>query len=144
MKRLWNRIKDSGRGFRLEVKNDINELSVLPDKIDGLGLDAKTAMDLNLALEEAATNSVMYAYDAPEVGPVYISVSVRDGVVKMVVEDRGKPFDPTQKKDPDLTLPGEERPIGGLGIFLVKKLMDDVVYERKDGRNILTMTKKIK
>ena len=132
-----------GRSFQLEMKNDINELEAIPDKIDSLGLDSKTAMDLNLALEEAATNSVMYAYDAPEEGPVSISVSVKDGIATMVIKDNGKPFDPTLREDPDLDVPGEERPIGGLGIFLVKKLMDNVVYERKDGKNILTMTKKI-
>jgi len=93
------------------------------------------------ALEEAATNVVMYAYDAPRTGTVDIEVLVLEDKVKTVLSDNGRAFDPTSAPEPDITAPGEDRPIGGLGIFLVRKLMDEVRYERRDGRNILTMIK---
>lgn len=127
----------------LTIKNDIKELSALPGFVEGLGLDAKTTMNLNLALEEAATNVVLYAYDTPGTGTVDIHATIKDHMVRFVISDSGKPFDPTKAGTPDISLPGDERPVGGLGIFLIRKLMDTVKYSRKDGKNILTLTKNL-
>ena len=69
--------------------------------------------------------------------------TVADGVLTFIIADEGVPFDPTQKEEADVTLGLEERPIGGLGIFLCKQIMDTVGYERREGRNILTLTKKL-
>ena len=100
-------------------------------------------MRLNLALEEAVTNVVMYAYPAGEEGDVDIVAALSEGSLLFTISDKGIPFDPTKKEDADITLGVEERQIGGLGIFLVRQLMDTVEYERKDGYNILTMKKKL-
>ena len=129
--------------FHLTIKNDVAELAALPEFVESLGLDAQTTTNLNLALEEAATNVVLYAYDAPGTGTVDIHATIKDHMVRITLSDEGKPFDPTKAGDPDITLPGDERPIGGLGIFLIRKLMDSVKYERKDGKNVLVMTKNL-
>ena len=97
---------------------------------------------LNLALEEAATNVVLYAYEGQE-GIVDIDAIYNTDYIKFVITDTGIPFDPTQKEDADTTLSAEERPIGGLGIFLVRQIMDSVIYERTDGKNVLTLIKKL-
>ena len=100
-------------------------------------------MSLNLALEEAVTNVVMYAYSEGTDGLVDITAETKGQVLTFVIKDSGKAFDPTQKEEADITLSAEERPIGGLGIFLVMNLMDEVKYERENGYNILTMSKKL-
>jgi anti-sigma regulatory factor (Ser/Thr protein kinase) len=84
-----------------------------------------------------------YAYPAGSPGEVGITLSATSGQLKFCIIDSGKPFDPTTRKDADTTLSAEERPIGGLGIFLVRQLMDKVSYERTDGKNMLTLLKNI-
>ena len=84
-----------------------------------------------------------YAYEKPGEGLIQLDASRHKDTLKIVLTDSGKPFDPTASTVPDINLPPEERPVGGLGIFLVRKLMDTLEYERKDDKNILTMTKKI-
>lgn len=104
----------------------------------------KTIMQVDLCVEEIFVNIAHYAY-YPNVGDATVEVSV-DGEplqVSITFMDQGAPYDPLAKEDPDITLPAEERRIGGLGIFLVKKNMDDVKYEYKDGSNILTISKKV-
>ncbi len=133
---------------QLTLHNDVEQISLLEEYIASIaettGIDASTTMSLNLALEEAVTNVVLYAYPAGTEGFVQIDALYDGSELVFVVSDTGIPFDPTQKEEADITLSVEERPIGGLGIFLVRQLMDSVTYERRDGqRNILTMTKKI-
>ena len=104
----------------------------------------KIQLQIELTVEEVFINIASYAY-APQIGTAKISVDV-DGDkadVTMVFEDSGVPYDPLAKEDPDITLPASERGIGGLGIFLVKKNMNDVKYEYKDGKNVLTLTKSL-
>ena len=104
----------------------------------------KIQLQIELTVEEVFINIASYAY-APQIGTAKISVDV-DGDkadVTMVFEDSGGPYDPLAKEDPDITLPASERGIGGLGIFLVKKNMNDVKYEYKDGKNVLTLTKSL-
>ena len=104
----------------------------------------KTQMQIDIAVEELFVNIAHYAYN-PEVGPVTIRVEVQKEPLAVTVTfiDHGVPYDPLAKEDPDITLSAEERQIGGLGIFMVKKSMDDIAYEYKDGQNILYIKKKI-
>jgi anti-sigma regulatory factor (Ser/Thr protein kinase) len=97
---------------------------------------------LNLAIEEAATNVVLYAYQEGT-GLIDIDALVTPHYLQFVITDNGVPFDPTQQEDADITLSAEERPIGGLGIFLVRQIMDSVKYERVDNKNVLTLRKSL-
>ena len=104
----------------------------------------KVLMQVQIAVEEIFVNIAHYAYDS-EQGMVTIRVEVGGDPLQVIITfiDQGIPYDPLKKEDPDVTLSAEERKIGGLGIFMVKKSMDDVKYEYTDGKNILTICKKI-
>ena len=103
----------------------------------------KTQMQLDIAVEELYVNIAHYAY-APGTGPAEIHVaSEPNRVVTVTFIDRGKPYDPLQKPDPDVTLSAKERQIGGLGIYMVKKSMDDMTYRREQDRNVLTIRKRL-
>ena len=134
--------------YTLTLHNNVQEASLLAPFIETIatenGLDHSLTMELNLAVEEAVVNVMEYAYPQGETGEVTIEVSLADGKLDINIIDSGSPFDPTQKSDPDTSLPVEERSIGGLGIFLVRQVMDTVSYRRDDGKNILTFTKNIK
>ena len=106
------------------------------------GIDPALLMQIKLARDEAVTNVIQYAYPGME-GDIGIDMGCDDGLLKIVITDNGIPFNPLETREPDITLPLEERPIGGLGIFLVKQLMTDVRYDRSEGKNRLTMTKEI-
>ncbi len=132
----------------ITLKNDIEQIAVLAEFIESLaeelGLDMSLTMSLNLALEEAVTNVILYAYPEGTEGFVQIDAVWDQQQLTFIIKDSGIAFDPTLKEDADITLSAEEREIGGLGIFMVRQLMDSVSYERKDGRhNVLTLTKKI-
>lgn len=130
----------------LRITNSIGELERLPAFIDSFaqqhGVPATMVASLNLALEEALANVVNYAYPKGETGSIALSAHYDRGTVRFTLEDNGMPFDPTTVPDADTTLPADKRSIGGLGIFLIRNIMDGVKYERRDQRNILTMTKK--
>ena len=132
---------------QLILHNDVQQIELLAEYIDSIadeaGINPSLAMSLNLALEEAVTNVIMYAYPEGTDGTVDIITEANDGLLTFIIKDSGKAFDPTQKEDADVTLSAEERQIGGLGIFLVKQIMDTVNYQRLDGQNILTLTKKL-
>ena len=100
-------------------------------------------MKLDVAVEELYVNIACYAY-TPDTGDATIRIQAdqEPHVVEITLIDSGIPYDPLAKPDPDVTLSAEERQIGGLGIFMVKKSMDDMQYERRDGKNILTIKKK--
>ena len=104
----------------------------------------KAQMQIDVAIDELFSNIAHYAYD-PDVGPATVRVETRENPLSVIITfiDNGKPYDPLKKIDPDVTLSAEDRDIGGLGIFLVKKTMDDVSYEYKNGQNILTIKKNI-
>lgn len=126
----------------LVMRNDIEQIPTLAEWIDSLDLPKELNMPINLALEEAVSNVMLYAYPGGS-GQVLVEAETSAKQVVFTISDSGIPFDPTEQAEPDLTLTAEERPIGGLGIHLVKQIMDVIGYERKDNRNILTLTKKL-
>ncbi len=131
----------------ITLPNNIEEVPQLATFVDEvcevLGFDMSTTMSLNLALEEAVVNVMSYAYPAGTTGNVNIEAMANDRRLKFVISDCGTPFDPTAEKEVDTTLSAEERPIGGLGIHLVRQIMDSINYERINGKNILTLRKKL-
>ena len=132
----------------LTLPNDVQEVPQLATFVEEVceshGVDMMTTMQLNLALEEAVVNVMTYGYPEGTKGYVDISVQSESDCLTFVISDSGQPFDPTTKGDVDTTLPAEQRSIGGLGIHLVKQLMDSIQYEYKDGHNTLTLKKIIK
>ncbi len=110
--------------------------------LDINGCSAKARTQLRIAVEELYVNVTLYAYPDGD-GWAEIRGSVEDGVVTFKLIDAGRPFDPLAKEDPDIMLSGEERGIGGLGIFMVKNTMDEMAYEYRDGCNRLTLRKQL-
>ena len=104
----------------------------------------RAAMQLDLVVEEIFVNIASYAY-APHIGKVKIKGEAEPDGCNIMLQfiDEGKPFNPLEQDEPDFSIPVEERRVGGLGIFIVKAKMDDVKYEYKDGKNILTIRKKL-
>ena len=131
----------------LVLHNDIQQIPQLADFIETIAseksLDQSLAMSLNLALEEAVSNIIMYAYPEGSDGLVDIEAIIRKDSLEFIISDSGTPFDPTKKEPADVTASLEDRPVGGLGIYTVRNIMDSIGYERRDGKNILRMTKNI-
>ena len=127
----------------LVMRNDIQQIPTLAEWIDSLGLPDELNMPINLALEEAVSNVMLYAYPESKSGQVLVEAEGDDDRIIFTISDSGIPFDPTQQQEPDLTLSAEDRPIGGLGIHLVKQIMSEVTYIRKNDKNILTLVKRL-
>ena len=129
------------------LANDISEISKLAQFIDEVGEEFSLAPDvifnLNLVLEEAVVNVINYAYPKEEHQSIYLSARLQDDSIILVLTDTGKEFDPTAAPEADITLSAEDRPIGGLGIFLIRQIMNEVKYERIEGKNVLTLGKKL-
>jgi anti-sigma regulatory factor (Ser/Thr protein kinase) len=130
----------------LTVPARINQLDAVLEFIDleleAHGCPPKARMQLAVAAEEVFVNIARYAY-APGVGEATIEIGVAGEPPAAALRflDRGVPYNPLQKSDPDVTLPAEDREIGGLGIFMVKKIVDRVQYAYEENRNVLTLTK---
>jgi serine/threonine-protein kinase RsbW len=107
------------------------------------GLSDDDIMAINLVLDEVITNIIDYGYEDDADHEIKVTMAVEDGVLTIEVEDDARHFDPLQAPAPDLDLPLEERPVGGLGIHIMRTLMEAVEYQRRDGRNVLTMRKTI-
>ena len=131
---------------KIVLPNDVQEVPKLAAFVDEvcewMGFDPMLTMQLNLAIEEAVVNVMDYAYPPGTKGEVDIEVKADADELMFTISDNGVAFDPTAKAEVDTTLSAEERQIGGLGIHLVRHIMDNVEYERKDGRNILRLSKK--
>jgi sigma-B regulation protein RsbU (phosphoserine phosphatase) len=125
----------------LIMRNDIEQIPTLSEWIEWLKLPDALNTPINLALEEAVVNVMNYAYPGRN-GQVLVEFEKTDKAV-FTITDSGIPFDPTQQAEADTSLSAEERPIGGLGIFLVRQLMDEVRYERIDDKNVLTLIKTV-
>jgi len=146
--RFMNSRKSEETERHLILHNDIQQIPQLAEFVEAVAdlahLDVGLTMSLNLALEEAVSNVIMYAYPKGSDGLVDVEAIVRKDSLEFILSDNGTPFDPTAAPEADITLDVEDRPIGGLGIFLVRNIMDEVKYNRSDdGKNILSMTKKL-
>jgi serine/threonine-protein kinase RsbW/sigma-B regulation protein RsbU (phosphoserine phosphatase) len=128
----------------LLLDNRIAEVARLVEAVDTFGGHAGLSPDvtyrLTLSLDEIVSNVIRHGYSDTADHVVEVRVTVRDGVVTAVIEDDGHPYDPRESPAPDLTLPVEQRGPGGLGIFLVKQMMDTIDYQRKGSKNVLTVT----
>lgn len=129
------------------LANEISEIGRLADFIEDMGNEFSLAPDvrfnINLVLEEAVANIINYAYPKDEHESIYLSARMHEDSIVLVLTDTGKEFDPTMAPEVDVTLSAEERQIGGLGIFLIRQIMNEVRYERIDGKNVLTLEKKL-
>ena len=132
---------------KLILQNEVAEISKLAIFIEELGeefgLSPELVFNLNLVLEEAVSNVILYAYPKEEHQTISLIARKKDGQLLFILTDSGKEFDPTQAPDADITLSAEERPIGGLGIFLIRQIMNTVEYQRIEGKNVLTLGKEL-
>ena len=129
----------------LILHNDVKEVSLLNDfmkqKCEQLSIDKHLILNLRLAVEEAVVNVMEYAYPAGTSGVINVRLKSDGHRLKIIITDSGTPFNPTEVALADTTLSAEERPVGGLGILLVRELMDSINYERINNKNVLTLSK---
>ena len=132
---------------QLTFKNEYHELSRVAEFMEGicdeLQLDMHVAMKLQLAIEEMVTNVIFYAYPEGTNANITLSAESDGKELTFVLSDTGKPFDPTAKKDADIDVNPMDREQGGMGILIVKNIMNDVSYQRLGDTNQLTMKKKL-
>ncbi len=114
------------------------------EELEALDCPMKTQMQIDIAIDELFSNIARYAY-APEVGEATVRVEPKNDALAVVVTfiDKGVPYNPLENEDPDTTLSIDKREVGGLGVYMVKKSMDDIKYEYKDGQNILSIVKRL-
>ena len=124
------------------VKNIGTVTDFVNEHLESYDCPMKAQMQIDIAIDELFGNIAHYAYN-PETGDATVRVEVVEDPLSVIITfiDNGMPYDPLAQSDPDITLSAEEREIGGLGIYMVKKTMDDITYEYKDGQNILKIKK---
>jgi len=131
--------------LEIKVPADVGHLDEVLEfigkAIKNVGVGEKFNNNIYIAVEEIFVNISHYAYPSGE-GDVTISVNVTGSNITIEFTDIGTPYNPLEKKDPDITLSADERSIGGLGIFMVKKLMDSMDYRYENNKNILSISKK--
>ena len=131
----------------LRIKNQISELEKVAQFVEEigeeLGLSMELQMNLNLVMEEMVTNVIFYAYPQGEGADIELLAKSDGKELTFVLSDQGKEFDPTAKEDADLDVNPADRELGGMGIFIVKNIMNKVTYQRLEGKNLLTMKKNI-
>ena len=130
------------------LDNDQSEIEKLSRLVEAFGevhgLPRQAIFSVNLALDEVVTNIIRYAYnDNGLPHPIVVRLAFEEGVLAAQVEDDGRAFNPLEAPAPDIDATIEERPIGGLGIHLVRSMMDSVEYRRDDGRNVFIMKKRL-
>ena len=123
---------------KLEYLDDILEFT--ENSLAESGCPLKCMNQICIALEEAFVNVASYAYPQSD-GKVDLRIEYESGCVQLILSDVGLPFNPLERDEPDITLNAEERKIGGLGIFMIKKIMDEVTYSYSNGKNVLAMKK---
>lgn len=133
--------------YKIELKNDLSELDHLCQNCESIGesfgMSKKLIFEMNLALDELFTNIISYGFQDDKEHIIKIEIKAEDNALLMRIEDDGIPFDPVIAEEPDLECPIEECKIGGLGIHLIKKLMDEIRYERVNDVNIMYLKKNI-
>jgi serine/threonine-protein kinase RsbW len=136
----------SDKQISFTLGNSISELDKLSAELESVGrrwqLAPKIVLQLNLVLDELFTNVVSYGFDNNSAQQVDLTLKLSDDHIQATMVDSGRPFDPTKPPDPELDLPLEEQDIGGLGIFLARKYVNDLQYRREGEKNIITLVKK--
>lgn len=127
------------------VKNIEAVTDFVNEQLEALDCPVKAQMQIGIAIDELFGNIAQYAYN-PDVGEATVRVEVQQEPLSVVITfiDGGMPYDPLTAAEPDTTLPAEERPLGGLGIFMVRKTMDEITYRYENGRNILSIRKNLR
>ena len=132
----------------LELKNQLIELERLGPLFAALRqrrhLPAEALFDMHLALEEIITNVISYGFEGQGEHHIRVSLFLEQGELRAEVEDDGAPFNPLETPSPDTAQPLQDRTIRGLGIHLIRNLMDEIVYQRQEGRNVLVMKKRVR
>ena len=132
---------------KLIIKNHVGELERVNKFIEEigeeLGLDMELLLNLNLVMEEMVSNVIFYAYPEGKTADIELVAESNGKELTFMLSDQGKEFDPTAKEDADPDVNPMDREIGGMGIFIVKNIMNQVTYQRLDGKNLLTMKKDI-
>lgn len=125
------------------VENIDYVIDTVSEELEKYDCSMKVQTQINIAIDEMFGNIVRYAY-VPNVGKIEVKIDIDESrMLSLTFIDSGIPYNPLLKEDPDITLSAQDREIGGLGIFLVKKTMDDLIYSFEDGKNILTIKKQI-
>lgn len=131
----------------LKLHNDYSELPRISSDVTAFledhGGTTETAFAANLAIEEMVTNIIKYGYDDEGRHEIDITLSAHDGSVWIEIRDDGHEFNPFEHPEPDTSLPADDREIGGLGIHFVRNMLDTYKYERTDGQNVVTLSKKL-
>jgi serine/threonine-protein kinase RsbW len=132
---------------KLTLKNQVGELERVNQFVEEIGeelnLDMELQMNLNLVMEEMVSNVIFYAYPEGKTAEIELLAESNGKELTFVLSDQGKEFDPTLKDDANPDVNPAEREIGGMGIFIVKNIMNEVTYQRLEGKNLLTMKKSI-
>jgi len=134
--------------YSFDLKSKLSELDKLCQHLEkfgqSMGLSQRSVFEINLALDELFTNIISYGFSDNDEHDIKITITTQDEEITIIMEDEGVPFNPVEADTPDLECTIENCKIGGLGIHIIKKLMDEVCYQRCDDKNILTMRKTIK
>lgn len=133
------------QGGELVIRSDLGEIprvsAALEDRMTGLAFSPDEILDTQLAVEEAITNIIVHGYP-PDEGEIRIRFRATPRHIEVRIEDSAPPFDPLTLPDPDISGEVEERKIGGLGVFLIRQVMDGIAYRREDNKNILVLEKR--
>ena len=131
--------------IEISLVNDLREIAGVAARIDAFceaeALASGIAYAVNLAIDEILTNTISYGYDDEESHRIELILRLEDETLVVVIVDDSRAFDPSLVREPDLKASIEERALGGLGLFLVQQMMDGVDYQRRDGCNVVTLTK---
>ena len=134
--------------FESILLNRRPEIARLQEQLEEMGgrhgLPPRILHDVQLAVEEHLTNILKHGFDEQSDHPIRVRVSGKGTELRVEIEDEGRPFDPLKHPAPELSQPLEMRPVGGLGIYMMRKLMDRIEYHREGGKNLLVMIKEIK
>ena len=133
--------------LKLSLINDLGQIVDAAARIDAFcarhGLAEEIAFEVNLAVDELVTNTISYGYDDDGEHRIELVLRLEAGALVIEIADDGRAFDPLQAHAPDIGASLQDRAIGGLGIYLVRKTMDGVTHRRQDGRNVVTLTKHV-
>ena len=131
----------------VRLRNKLTELEQLHQVVEDFsrqhGLSARVLSAVSHSLEEILTNIVSYAYEDSRDHQITVSLALSEGQLELQVEDDGRPFNPEHHPSPDTSVPLEDKPVGGLGIHIVRTMMDEMKYRRESGKNVLVLKKKM-